>query len=187
MLRDDLFATYLEYCSLGPDLVAVHVSNTYQFHVDTLSAAMHNNNDQPEDDGDGDRAQNQCSNVVLEPVETIQPPLDDRAARRQRRDTQRQGAIAGTHDGNGGNNNGNGNGNGGGGGDDDGNGNGHRNADGPDDGNDPPDPDPAVLATMKIQFLGALANNLILILESHFSGRFKVSTLLIYMVPLTRF
>ena len=110
MLTDDLFATYLEFCPQGPDQVKVHMRNTYQFHVDTLNAAMRDNSDLPEDDGDGDRAQNQCTNVVLEPVETIQPPLDERAARRQRRDTQREDSIAGTRDGNGGNNN-NGNGN----------------------------------------------------------------------------
>ena len=132
MLTDDLFATYMEYCHLGPDQVAIHVRTTYQFHVDMLNLSMNNHNDQPDDDGDGEGAQNQCSNVVLEPVETIQPPQDDRAARRVRRDAQRKVATAGTHDGNGGNSNGNGNvgGNGGGGGDDDGNGNGN------DDGND---------------------------------------------------
>ena len=65
LLMNDLFATFLEHCSLGPDQVAVHVRNTCQFHVDTLHAAMCNNTDQPEDDGDGEKVQNQCTNVVL--------------------------------------------------------------------------------------------------------------------------
>ena len=76
-LTDDLFATYMEYCHLGPDQVDIHVRITYQFHVDTLTQSMNNHNDQPDEDRDGDRAQNQCTNVVLEPVETIQPPQDD--------------------------------------------------------------------------------------------------------------
>ena len=105
MLTDDLFATYMEYCHLGPDQVAIHVRTTYQFHVDTLNLSTNNQNDQPYDDSDGGGAQNQCTNVVLEPVETIQPPQDDRAARRVRRDAQREIATAGTRDGNGGNNN----------------------------------------------------------------------------------
>ena len=142
MLTDDLFATYMEFCHLGSDQVAMHVRNTYQFHVDTLNLSLNNLDDQPDGDGDGGGAQNQCSNVVLDPVETIQPPQDDRAARRVRRDAQRQTATTvGTRDGNGGNN---GNGDdddddddgGGGDGDDDGNGNGNGNGDGNDDAAD---------------------------------------------------
>ena len=72
MLTDDLFATYMEFCHLGPDQVAIHVCNTYQFHVNTLNLSTNSHNDQPDEDGDGRGAQNQCYNVVLEPVETIQ-------------------------------------------------------------------------------------------------------------------
>ena len=63
-----------EYLDFGFYDVAIHFCNTYQFHVDMLNLSMNNHNDQPDEDGDSRGAQNQCSNVVLEPVETIQPP-----------------------------------------------------------------------------------------------------------------
>ena len=97
---------------LGQDQGVIHVHNTNQFHVDTLTFSMNNHNDQPDDDGDGDRAQNQGMDVVLEPVETIQPQQDNQEARRVRRDAQQQvSTTACIRDVNGGNNNsGNGNG-----------------------------------------------------------------------------
>ena len=59
MLTDDPFATYMEFCHLGLDQVAIHMRNTYQFHVNTLSASLNNRNDQPDGDGEGRGAQNQ--------------------------------------------------------------------------------------------------------------------------------
>ena len=99
------------------DQVVLHMRNTYQFHVYTLSASPNIRNDQPDGDGDGDGdgdvdgdgdgggAHDQCSNVVLQPDETIQPPQNARTARTNRRDAQsRPATTVGPGAGDGGNN-----------------------------------------------------------------------------------